>query len=47
LMSEREFYEILQRGDVVDAQKDFETHEEEIGQMALPAPNPMQGSMAA
>ena len=38
LMSEREFYEILQRGDVIDGQKDYETHEEEIGQVEPPAP---------
>ena len=30
LMSEIEFYELLQRGDVVDGEKDYETHQEEI-----------------
>ena len=40
LMSEPEFYELLQRGDVIDGQKPFEDHQEEVGQMqSLPRPD--------
>lgn len=38
LMSEREFFALCQRGDVIDGDKTFEEHEEEISQTALPAP---------
>jgi hypothetical protein len=45
LMSEAEFYTLLQRGDVIDGQKDFETHQEEIGQQGPARPD--IGIMAA
>ena len=47
IISEREAFELLQRGDIIDGEKDFEEHREEID--AVPAlPRPEQpGSMAA
>lgn len=43
LMSEAEFYALLQRGDVVDGQKDFEEHQEEVAANppAMPRPDPV------
>lgn len=41
LISEREAFELLQRGDVIDGQKPYEEHQEEIAAnppLALPAP---------
>lgn len=43
LMSEREFFALCQRGDVIDGDKTFEEHEEEVSQDGPVAP----GSMAA
>jgi len=45
LMSEAEFYTLLQRGDVIDGQKPFEEHQEEIGQQGPARPD--TGIMAA
>jgi len=46
LMSEQEFYALLQRGDVVDGTKDFEAHQEEIGQQGPSRPDPLEGIAA-
>jgi hypothetical protein len=47
LMSEAEFYTLLQRGDVIDGQKPFEEHQEEIGQQGPARPDPLPNDMAA
>lgn len=41
LMSEQEYYELLQRGDVIDGAKPFEEHQEEIGQAGPARPDPL------
>jgi hypothetical protein len=49
LMSEQEFYTLMQRGDVIDPTKPFEDHQEEIGQagpVAPDVPNEQQGMAA-
>lgn len=50
LMSEQEYYELLQRGDVIDGEKDFEDHQEEIAAnppIQPPAPSNDQIGAAA
>lgn len=39
LMSEAEFYELLQRGDVIDGKKSFDEHQEEVGQQGPARPD--------
>lgn len=46
IISEQEAFDLLQRGDVIDGQKDFETHQEEIGQQGPARPEPEQGMAA-
>lgn len=46
LMSEREFFALCQRGDVIDGDKTFEEHEEELSQDG-PARPDMPGMLAA
>lgn len=38
IISEREAFELLQRGDMIDGEKDFEEHQEELSQVELPRP---------
>jgi hypothetical protein len=42
LMSDIEFYELLQRGDIVDGEKSFEEHQEEVSQYSPPRPDNTQ-----
>lgn len=37
-LSDLELFDLFQRGDVIDGGKDYEQHQEEVSQMALPAP---------
>ena len=37
-ISEAELFDVLKRADVIDAEKTLEEHQEEVGQMTLPAP---------
>lgn len=46
IISEAEAFDLLQRGDVIDGKKDFETHQEEIGQQGPSMPAPDQGIAA-
>ena len=47
IISEQEAFTLLQRADLIDGEKTFDEHQEEVGQTSLPAPVAPANDLAA